>query len=234
MQSTDIPQFIPERFANSVTGTLVNYPLPDTVAGGSGLASWDQGWQAINATDPGAGGIAPIIADFNGVLKQMSGWDQWFSVGGPIMYNALISAAIGGYPRGAILASATTLGQLWLSTAENNTTNPDTGGSGWAAFNAYHNVAPTASHVQSASIGPSYADTLTLSFVAPCAGVLRASSNINLGNVANGNVSTSITNTINGTVSGSTTKLSQVLQQLIPLVAGNSLSVSLIVTSVSG
>lgn len=48
-------------------------------------------------------------------------------------YDAAFQTAVGGYPAGAEVLSATTPGLSWMSTTDNNTTNPDTGGAGWLA-----------------------------------------------------------------------------------------------------
>jgi hypothetical protein len=68
----------------------------------------------------------------NGVLNGLSAVDVWMSAGGGFPYDVAFSAAIGGYPKGARVLMVSG-GGYWVSTADNNATNPDTGGAGWAA-----------------------------------------------------------------------------------------------------
>src|SRR6478736_1222917 len=76
-----------------------------------------------------AGGVPPFGADMNGVLNQMSQWDQWVQAGGPVRYDATFAASLTppGYPNEARVGSNTTTYLVWQSTSDNNTTNPDTG-----------------------------------------------------------------------------------------------------------
>lgn len=95
-------------------------------------ASLTDGFPPLSFTPPGAGGCPPFGADFNGIFKQITQWSQWYSAGGPIFYDsAFAGSASNGYPNGAIVQSTIVPGDFWLSTADNNTTNPDTGGAGW-------------------------------------------------------------------------------------------------------
>ena len=68
--------------------------------------------------------------DLNGILNEITAAIQWQQVAGLPIYNGTFSTAIGGYPSGAVLRATSTTG-LWLSTADNNLTNPETGGAGW-------------------------------------------------------------------------------------------------------
>ncbi len=95
-------------------------------------ASLTDGFPPLSFTPPGAGGCPPYGADFNGILKQITQWSQWFSAGGPVFYDsAFAGSASNGYPNGAIIQSTVVPGDFWMSTADNNTTNPDTGGANW-------------------------------------------------------------------------------------------------------
>ncbi|MFL9904287.1 hypothetical protein PQR71_40220 [Paraburkholderia fungorum] len=80
----------------------------------------------------GSGGVPPFGQDMNGILNQISAWIQWVNAGGPVSYDATFSAAIGGYPKGAWLTSEAG-GSWWVSTVDNNTTDPDAGGAGWSS-----------------------------------------------------------------------------------------------------
>lgn len=127
---------IPYKFATpwgagAITGAVTN-PIPPTATGGN--ASQQLGFPPITATDPGAGGIPPSYADENGCLFYVTSWAQWFQAGGPMQYDATFSSNIGGYPQGAMLANAATLGSWWISSIDNNTSDPDTGGANWLTF----------------------------------------------------------------------------------------------------
>ena len=104
----------------------------------NGAASLTDGFPPLTFVPSVAGGLPPFGADLNGILKQLSQWDQWQAAGGPIFYNSRFATSIGGYPNGAMLNSAVTPGTIWMSTADNNMTNPDAingnqivGGSNW-------------------------------------------------------------------------------------------------------
>lgn len=132
MLAASIPAKFPIPFAANAGGSFVR-AIP-TTTGTPGAASLDQGFPPITFTPVGAGGDPPDGRDMNGILKEVTSWNQWQQAGGPIGYDGTFSAAISGYPIGALISSAT-LGQFWLSTVDGNTTDPDTGGGGWSAIN---------------------------------------------------------------------------------------------------
>jgi hypothetical protein len=72
------------------------------------------------------------MQDTNGALYQMSAVDVWMCAGGGFPYNSAFQTAIGGYPKGARVLMASGNG-YWVSTTDNNVTDPDTGGAGWAS-----------------------------------------------------------------------------------------------------
>lgn len=125
MLSSAIPTRFKLPFANAAAGPQITYPIPDTTVT-PGRAALDTGFPPLNFLARGAGGIPPFGQDFNGILKQITLWAQWLAAGGPVFYDAAFSTTVGGYPKGAILAS-TTLGVQWISTVDNNTTDPDGG-----------------------------------------------------------------------------------------------------------
>lgn len=137
MQDSNIPTKFPIPFANAAGGGFVR-PIPQASQIGihDGWASLTDGFVPLNFQAVSAGGVPPFGQDVNGILFQITSWLRWYGAGGPITYDAAYSTAIGGYPRGAIVGSATAFGAQWISTAENNTTNPDTGGAGWAQVNS--------------------------------------------------------------------------------------------------
>lgn len=110
------------------TSTYLN-PIPATQSGVA--AGQNLGFPAITASPTGT---PPNIKDFNGALQYLSAWVNWYQGGGPVAYDATYSTNFGGYPNGAILMSATTVGKFWISLADNNTSNPDAGGGNWSLW----------------------------------------------------------------------------------------------------
>lgn len=90
-------------------------------------ASQSLGFPPATMQPPEAGGVPPQGEDFNGALNQIARIAWWLMLGGEFAFdNAFATATqIGGYPKGAVLQSTDALGN-WISTADNNTANPDT------------------------------------------------------------------------------------------------------------
>lgn len=129
MRASDIPVKIQTPFALNA-GSSFAATIPQSTLT-PGVASWTVGFPPTTFTPVASGGLPPRGQDMNGVLLAMSAWLQWLNAGGGIeVYDATFSTAIGGYPAGAVLQS-TTGNYLWISTAENNTTDPDAPGTGW-------------------------------------------------------------------------------------------------------
>lgn len=129
MQAADIPSKFDIPFANGAVPPYIT-PIP-LAPQPAGRASLTDGFPQINFDPIASGGIPPAGADFNGILNQVSAWVRWTSAGGPVAYDGTFQTAIGGYPSGALILSATTAGLWWLSTADNNMTDPDAAGAGW-------------------------------------------------------------------------------------------------------
>lgn len=127
MQLSDTPRRFPKPFASGASGTYVrDIPTEHVAATGTDApASLNDGFPPETFTPLASGGIPPNGADMNGILRQLTAWARWQAAGGPATFNAEFVAAVGGYPRGARLASAATAGVEWISTADNNTTDPD-------------------------------------------------------------------------------------------------------------
>ncbi len=123
------PSTVHYAFASSAGVGYIN-TLPDTPSG-SALASWQQGFPPLTMTL--AGGQPPYGQDFNGVLNALSANIQWWNAGGAPAYDSALSAAIGGYPNGAVLALNDGYSYV-VSTVSNNITNPNTSMTGWAPF----------------------------------------------------------------------------------------------------
>jgi hypothetical protein len=137
MQLSGIPTKFPVVWAAGLTSTYVR-PVPVTYTGAEvGAASFTLGFPAATFIPLASGGAPPDGRDTNGILQEITEWNQWQQAGGPIQYDSSFQASIGGYPQGAIVQSITTFGKSWLSTVDNNTTNPDTGGAGWEIYPQY-------------------------------------------------------------------------------------------------
>jgi hypothetical protein len=139
MQSSQIPVKFQIPFANNASApTYITNPIPVPSQQGitTDAASFTDGFPPATFL---AGG-APLGTDVNGILFMMSAWARWQAAGGPIAWDSAFSALIGGYPLGATVESPVTQGRTWLSTVENNTSNPDTGGAGWTNLQAVGGV----------------------------------------------------------------------------------------------
>jgi len=134
MQSSNIPTKIPLPFAyNAGVGYKNTIPTASQIGVVNGRASLNDGFPPLNFVPISAGGVPPFGSDVNGILNEITAITQWQQAGGFFFYDSSFSTTIGGYPKGAILQSSSNSG-LWISTAENNTTNPDTGGAGWMSL----------------------------------------------------------------------------------------------------
>jgi len=67
----------------------------------------------------------------NGILNAITLVQRWQNAGGFPRFDAEFSSIVGGYPKNSILQKSDGTG-LWVSTAENNSSNPDMGGSNWS------------------------------------------------------------------------------------------------------
>jgi hypothetical protein len=137
MLASSIPYKFSLVWSVNATAGYVGSPIPPTTSGAR--ISQSLGFPPITSFNPGAGGIPPEIADFNAAFQYCSMWNQWQQAGGPIFYDATFSTSIGGYPNAATLAPGAFTG-WWISLADNNTSDPDTGGANWALVNAFRNV----------------------------------------------------------------------------------------------
>ena len=131
MQASQLPVKFPIPFANSAgSGMIRAVPTASQAGITPGAASLTDGFPANCFLPVGSGGTPPFGQDFNGLLNQVTAWQRWQALGGPVAWDSTFSVAVGGYPKGATVASAT-FGGFWLCTVDNNTSNPDIGGAGW-------------------------------------------------------------------------------------------------------
>jgi len=135
MLQSSIPTKFTIPFGNSAgAGYIRTIPTASQIGIQNGAASLTDGFPPLTFVAAGAGGVSPFGEDMNGILKQITQWNQWQSVGGPIIWDSAQSAAIGGYPLGAIVMSGVTLGLMFISLVDNNVSDPDTGGANWTGF----------------------------------------------------------------------------------------------------
>ena len=169
-------------------------PVPSQQGIKPGAASWTDGFPPLCATPVSSGGVPPFKADMDGVLYQMSGIDVWMCAGGGFPYSSAFSSAVGGYPKGSRVLMASGLG-YWQSTADNNTTDPDTGGAGWIPLPGGNALISVATSSVAQTFGPGATgitfDTVVSDafsmfnatdkyFIAPWAGLYRLSGAITL------------------------------------------------------
>lgn len=132
MELANAPVQIVEAWATGSSIITNPIPVPSQQSIKPGAASWTDGFPPLCATPSISGGVPPSMADINGALYQMSAIDMWICAGGGFPYSASFSSAVGGYPKGARVLMASGAG-YWVSTVDNNTTDPDTGGAGWSS-----------------------------------------------------------------------------------------------------
>jgi len=138
MDSTQLPAKFPIAFASAASPAYIQQVPTNYNSSIPGSFGLDLGSPPETFLAPGAGGTAPLGEYFNGLMNQVTSNIRWIQAGGIFAYDSVYSAEIGGYPKGAILASGI-YGAFWKSTAENNTVNPDTGtltapAAGWSVL----------------------------------------------------------------------------------------------------
>lgn len=137
MQAIQTPTLIPLAFAAG--GAFNTIPEASQIGTNPGGASLVDGFPPLTRTPIAAGGIPPSGLDMNGILNLITQSTRWAHAGGRYAYSAAFAGDtnVGGYPSGAMLMSADGQG-TWLSLADNNSDNPDTGpGTKWAPSQAY-------------------------------------------------------------------------------------------------
>lgn len=134
MKASDIPTKFNIPFASSAMAPYTRIiPQASQIGIQAGAASLTDGFVPVNFLPVAAGGTPPFGADFNGLLNQMTLWTRWQNAGGVIPFDSDFSTAIGGYPKGTVLA-ALVFGNYWISTVDDNATNPDSGGANWFGY----------------------------------------------------------------------------------------------------
>lgn len=135
MLAASAPTPIPAVWANDASSPYIN-SIPTSSQEGvkAGAASFADGFPPLCFVPFASGGAGPFGADFNGALAQITAGLQWAQAGNYLPYSGTYSTIIGGYANGAIVQSAATPGLFWRSTADNNTSDPDTGGLNWVSW----------------------------------------------------------------------------------------------------
>lgn len=132
MQASTAPTPIPAVWAYGASSPYVNpIPTPSQQSIKAGAASFADGFPPLCFVPFASGGAGPFGADFNGIIAQVTAGLQWAQAGNYLPWSSSYSTTIGGYANGAIVQSAAIPGLFWRSTADNNTSNPDTGGANW-------------------------------------------------------------------------------------------------------
>lgn len=129
------PAAITEAWGINADPTLITYPIPvpTQLPGNPGRASFNDGFPQANFLPTALGGIPPSGKDFNGILAMVTAYCAAIQAGQFPQHDAAVSAAIGGYAKGALLANDAQTG-FWISAVASNVTDPDTGGAGWISF----------------------------------------------------------------------------------------------------
>jgi Phage Tail Collar Domain len=134
MLASSIPTSFPVPFAGAAGASYIRtIPAASQIGTTAGAASLTDGFPPLNFVALLSGGTPMSGKDLNGILNQITKAIQWQQAGNMAGYNSAFSTAIGGYPAGSILQNAGKT-NFWLSTADNNTTNPDANGAGWSVL----------------------------------------------------------------------------------------------------
>lgn len=200
MQLSSAPSQLVLPWANG--GTKNSIPVPSQIPITPGAASWTDGYPPLTSIDPASGGVPPARADLNGGLFSMSAVDVWMSAGAGFPYSSAFSTAVGGYPQGSRVLRATGYG-YWLSTVDNNVTDPDTGGAGWIPDRAVSGVYASAQQTIASGNAKILYDTVEFDslglwnsgaqrFVAKWPGLYRLSGSLYLPSAAPQNLATEI------------------------------------------
>lgn len=135
MLFSDIPTQFQIPFANNAgAGFTRPIPVASQISIQAGAASLHDGYPPVTFLAIGAGGTPPFGKDMNGILNQISAWSRWQGAGAPVQFDGTLSTAIGGYPKGAVVQSSVISTLFWISTADNNTDNPDVTPTSWQPF----------------------------------------------------------------------------------------------------
>jgi hypothetical protein len=139
VQFSQIPVPIPLAFASGAGAPYIRpVPVPSQQGVQNGAASYTDGFPPSTFIALAAGGAGPWGADVNGLLNQITAGLQWLQLGGAQPFSASFAASVGGYPQFS-LVMADSGNNLWLSTVDNNSADPDIAGPGaWQPVSLVH------------------------------------------------------------------------------------------------
>lgn len=131
MNSTDQPLKFPLAFGVSAAPALITVvPVSSQIGITAGAASITDGFVPKNFQSRVTGGVPPRGKDFNGLLNQITQGLRSQQAGQMPQFDSGHATTIGGYPKGATL-QASDRTKIYISTAENNLTNPDSDLTSW-------------------------------------------------------------------------------------------------------
>lgn len=124
MQANQTPRRLPLPFA--ANGLKNDIPEDSQGTTSPGAATLNDGFPRATMLPPSSGGVPPSGKDFNGILNLLAQTVRWVQAGGSFIYDSDFAKDpnVGGYPKNAVLLRADGQG-FWMSTADNNTTDPD-------------------------------------------------------------------------------------------------------------
>lgn len=115
-----------------------------TTPAGDNAASYDAGFPPVTMILKAAGGLPPKGRNMNQILFELSSLARWSSAGALNTFDSTFSTSIGGYPKGAVLLNDDGT-NIFISTVEANTNNPNSSSTGWLSLLAFIGAAPLAS-----------------------------------------------------------------------------------------
>jgi hypothetical protein len=122
MLNSSIPTKFPLRWGQNAGGAYIrSIPTTSQIGIQNGAASLNDGFPPLTCQPIASGGTPPWGQDHNGILNQITAWNQWQQAGAAVQYDGTFSTAVGGYPIGAIVASTATPGAFYISLVDNNT-----------------------------------------------------------------------------------------------------------------
>lgn len=128
MKATDFsqPELLLKVFAED--GTRNNLPVVNTDTSNPQKADLTNGFPVETEGSPDDGKLPPERADFNALGYLTTSYDFFYQAGGVYTFNATVSTAIGGYPKGARLwyQNADGVSMILRSTKDDNTDNFNT------------------------------------------------------------------------------------------------------------
>ena len=121
------PQLIVKPFgADAVDPANITLPIPVEPTVTPGQANFNEGFPAITMVDPvSQGGVPPFGQDFNGIFYMITAYLVWLQGGGGFTFDQDFVDENGGYAEGSILRSTDDPTRQWVSTADDNETDPD-------------------------------------------------------------------------------------------------------------